>query len=303
MRVVFRHLPLITIHDKALLAAEAAEAAGAQAKFWEMHNLLFMRQQEWRGLSEAQFRVTLEAYAHDLGLDVAAFTKALEEGTYRAKVQASYDQAVGMGIMATPTYFLNGQYFDGPRTPFIMDALVVLFNHRGPQYDAPGEMNLDPEGTYIATVETTRGTFCIELYPDRAPRLVNSFVFLAGQGFFDGTPFHRVLPGLVVQGGDPTGTGFGGPGYHLADEIDPDLKHDAPGVVSMANTGADTNGSQFFITLDALPAMDGRHSIIGRVVQGMDVVQRMTPRDAPRGSDATPDRIIRITIGSTCDVS
>lgn len=286
-----------------MLAGQAAEAAGAQGAFWEMHDLLFARQNEWSGLSEDAFRTALEGYARDLGLDVEAFTEALDAGTYRAKVQASYDQAAAMGLPGTPTYFINGQYFDGPRSSYVMDALAVWFNYNGVQYDAPGEMNLDPEGTYIATVETTQGTFCIELYPDRAPELVNSFVFLASEGYFDGTDFHRVIPGFVVQGGDPSGTGLGGPGYRIPDEIDPELKHDGPGVVSMANAGADTNGSQFFITLTALPDLDGGYSIIGRVVEGMDVVEAMTPRDLQQGIIATPDRIERITVGSVCGAS
>lgn len=285
-----------------MLAAEAAEAAGAQGAFWEMHDLLFARQQEWAGLSEAEFRTALEGYARDLDLDAEAFASALDDGTYRDKVQASYDQAMALELPGTPMVFINGRYL-GQHNPYMMDALAVWFNYDGVQYDAPGEMNLDPGGTYIATVETTRGTFCIELYPDRAPRLVNSFVFLAGEGYFDDTPFHRVVPGFVVQGGDPTGTGIGGPGYYIEDEIDPELKHDAAGVVSMANAGADTNGSQFFITLDALPDLDGGYSIIGRVVQGMDVVEGMTPRDLQQGIDATPDRIQRIAIGPACNAS
>ncbi len=286
-----------------MLAAEAAEAAGAQGAFWEMHDLLFGRQEEWSGLSEEAFRTTLEGYARDLELDVEAFTEALGAGTYAAKVQAAYDQAAGMGLPGTPTYFINGQYYNGPRSSYVLDAVAVWFNYDGVQYDAPGEMDLDPEETYVATVETTQGAFCVELYPARAPRLVNSFVFLASEGFFDGTPFHRVIPGFVVQGGDPSGTGLGGPGYRVDDEVDPDLKHDGPGVVSMANAGPNTNGSQFFITLDALPDLDGGFSIIGRVAEGMDVVAKMTPRDLQQGIIATPDRIERITVGSVCDAS
>lgn len=234
---------------------------------------------------------------------MAAFDEALDEGAYRPKVQASFDRAVEIGINATPTLFINGQYYNGPRSPYVLNALVTLFKYDGPQYDAPGEMNLDPEDPYIATVETTKGDFCIELYQKQAPRLVNSFVFLVGEGYYDDTPFHRVIPEFVVQGGDPTGTGFGTPGYRLPDEIDPNLKHDGPGVVSMANAGPNTNGSQFYITLTALPDLDGGYSIIGQVVEGMDVVESMTPVDAQNGLVATPDRIERITIGSTCAAS
>jgi cyclophilin family peptidyl-prolyl cis-trans isomerase len=303
VRIVYRHFPLTSIHEKAMLAAEAAEAAGAQGAFWEMHDLLFAQQSAWADQSVEAFRTTLEGFARDLDLDGDAFTEALDSGTYRGVVEDALDEAIELGLPGTPMLFINGQYYDGPRSAYVLDAIAVWLNYDGVQYDAPGEMNLDPEGTYIATVETTQGSFCIELYPARAPKLVNSFVFLASEGFFDDTPFHRVIPGFVVQGGDPTGTGLGGPGYRIEDEIDPDLLHDGPGVVSMANAGANTNGSQFFITLDALPDLDGGYSIIGRVVEGMEVVERMTPRDLQQGISATPDRIERMTIGSTCDAS
>ena len=130
-----------------------------------------------------------------------------------------------------------------------------------------------------ATIETTKGTIVVELAGDEAPKTVENFVKLAKQGFYNGIVFHRVIPGLMIQTGDPTGTGRGGPGYTFADEISPKLHHDVPGVLSMANAGPNTNGSQFFITLAATPWLDGKHAIFGRVVEGQAVVEQIAAAD------------------------
>jgi cyclophilin family peptidyl-prolyl cis-trans isomerase len=151
------------------------------------------------------------------------------------------------------------------------------------QYDAPPPMSLDPSKRYTATIATSLGDIVIELFADKAPMTVNNFVFLARDGYYDGVTFHRVIPGFMAQTGDPSGTGAGGPGYRFADEFDPGLRHDGPGVVSMANAGPGTNGSQFFITHVATPHLDGRHSVFGRVVGGMDVVLAIPERD-PRSA-------------------
>ena len=126
-----------------------------------------------------------------------------------------------------------------------------------------------------ATIETTKGTIVIELYQDEAPKTVANFIKLAKQGFYNGIIFHRVIPGFMIQTGDPTGTGSGGPGYTFEDEISPNLMHDGPGVVSMANAGPNTNGSQFFITLAATPWLNGKHAIFGRVVEGQVIVEQI----------------------------
>ena len=126
-----------------------------------------------------------------------------------------------------------------------------------------------------AIIETSKGRIVIELYKDEAPKTVENFVKLATKGFYNGILFHRVIPGFMVQSGDPTGTGMGGPGYAFADEFAPSLHHDGPGVVSMANSGPNTNGSQFFITLAATPWLDGKHAICGHVVEGQEVVDRI----------------------------
>ncbi|HRK73424.1 MAG TPA: peptidylprolyl isomerase [Rhodothermales bacterium] len=137
-----------------------------------------------------------------------------------------------------------------------------------PQWSAAPEMEIDTEKTYIATIETSKGHIELELYPAYAPKTVNNFVFLAKQGFYNGTVFHRVIPDFMVQGGDPTGTGRGGPGYRFDDEFAGNPLVHEPGVISMANAGPRTNGSQFFITHIQTPWLDGKHTVFGKVTAG-----------------------------------
>jgi peptidyl-prolyl cis-trans isomerase B (cyclophilin B) len=133
-------------------------------------------------------------------------------------------------------------------------------------------MQIDPAKTYRATITTSKGTIELELYPEHAPKTVNNFVFLAREGFYDGVTFHRVIDNFMIQGGDPSGSGRGGPGYKFEDEIAGNpLKHET-GVISMANAGPNTNGSQFFITHSPQPHLNGKHTVFGKVVNGQDVV-------------------------------
>jgi cyclophilin family peptidyl-prolyl cis-trans isomerase len=145
-------------------------------------------------------------------------------------------------------------------------------------------MVIDPQKHYTATFKTEKGDFVVELYADKVPRTVNNFVFLARDKFYDGVTFHRVIRDFMAQGGDPTGTGTGGPGYKFADEFHPSLKHNGPGILSMANAGPNTNGSQFFITHRATSHLDNKHSVFGKVVKGMDVVLSIPDRDPGRAA-------------------
>ena len=164
------------------------------------------------------------------------------------------------------------------------------------QYASAPPMLIDQSKQYTAMVKMAKGgEFVIQLYVDKAPITVNSFVFLARQGYFDGITFHRVLEGFMAQGGDPTGTGTGGPGYQFINE-DSDLKFDKAGVVAMANAGRDTNGSQFFITFGPAEALNGGYTIFGQVISGMEVVNGIRRRDPQQNPSYPGDAIESITI-------
>jgi peptidylprolyl isomerase len=164
------------------------------------------------------------------------------------------------------------------------------------QFSTPPPMQIDVNKQYFATVKMAKGgEFVIQLYPDKAPITVNSFVFLANKGFFNGTTFHRVLEGFMAQGGDPTGTGTGGPGYSFVNEKN-DLTFDKPGVVAMANAGPDTNGSQFFIMFGPYNLSEDDYTIFGQVISGMDVVNGLTRRDPQQNPTYAGDAIESITI-------
>jgi len=141
------------------------------------------------------------------------------------------------------------------------------------------EMQIDPKKQYTATIKTDVGDIVVKLFADKTPKTVNNFVFLAREGFYNDTIFHRVINDFMVQGGDPTGTGMGGPGYKFSDEFDTSLKHDKPGILSMANAGPNTNGSQFFITHVPTPWLDNKHSVFGEVTGGLDVLFSIPARD------------------------
>ena len=148
------------------------------------------------------------------------------------------------------------------------------------QYNAPPPLTINPDASYTATFKTAKGDIVVELFAKQVPNTVNNFVFLAREGFYDNITFHRVIPDFMAQGGDPEGSGRGGPGYQFADEFDPSLRHDKPGILSMANAGPNTNGSQFFITHVPTPHLDGKHSVFGQVAEGMDVVLSLANGDA-----------------------
>jgi len=164
------------------------------------------------------------------------------------------------------------------------------------QYASEPPLGIDVTKQYFATVKMAKGgEFVIQLYPDKAPKTVNSFVFLACRGYFDGITFHRVIEEFMAQGGDPTGTGGGGPGYQFVNE-DSDLTFDKAGVVAMANSGRDTNGSQFFVTFVPYPGLNGNYTIFGQIVSGMDVVNGITRRDPSQNPDYPGDTIESIKI-------
>ena len=163
------------------------------------------------------------------------------------------------------------------------------------QWKTPPAMEIDPKKKYTARMETDKGTIVIELFADKAPKTVNNFVFLSRQGYYEGVIFHRVIANFMVQGGDPTGSGSGGPGYKFEDEFHPSLRHNKRGILSMANAGPGTNGSQFFITHGPTPHLDNKHSVFGQVIEGEDVLMSIPPRD-PGNRNAPAVKIVRIEI-------
>jgi cyclophilin family peptidyl-prolyl cis-trans isomerase/protein-disulfide isomerase len=479
IKLVYHEFPLMQLtqsgqpfHDKAQLAAEAAEAAGAQGKFWEMHHLLFTNQTDWSGMAPADFPAQLDKYAAQIGLDLPRFKADIGSQGIAKRVQAAFDQAGKMQLQGTPTVFINDKPYqmaltpellrfaikltkegvfgqnpglmidpaspytatiattkgtvvlalDAAKAPQTVNSFVFLARHgwydntpflvvtpkfviagdpgqtngfpgyttgaennavdqahagmvgmfpldqqgqyfgslffiardvltsttglpffgqvvsgsdtlaalepkaspqvtttdviqsitiEGPivtpkptavptpakQWTAEPAMQIDANKSYTATLHTAKGDVVIQLLPKIAPHTVNSFVFLARQGFYDGVTFHRVLPGFMAQGGDPTGTGTGGPGYQFQDEITTTVTFDGAGVVAMANAGPNTNGSQFFITYAAQPSLNGHYSIFGKVVAGMDAVLALSPRDPGMNPTAPPgDAILSVTI-------
>jgi len=149
----------------------------------------------------------------------------------------------------------------------------------GKQYAAPPQMTIDTEKKFTATFDTSKGKIVCELYPENAPKTVNNFVFLARDGFYNGTKFHRVISDFMIQGGDPQGTGRGGPGYQFADELDGDWRKHKVGSLSMANAGPNTNGSQFFITHIVTDWLDGKHTVFGQVLEGQEIVNSIAQGD------------------------
>jgi cyclophilin family peptidyl-prolyl cis-trans isomerase len=261
-----------------------------------MHDMLYETQSTWSSFSAQDFTDWMIEMAGQMGMDRAQFESDLLSDEIASFAASTWTDGQAIGLSGTPTIIFNSLY-RANGDPDTLNAYVELIKLEGRRFTECPPQTIDPEATYLATVETEKGSFVIKLFPDVAPLAVNSFIFLAEHGWFDGITFHRVLPGFVAQSGDPTGTGYGGPGYTFKNEISDDLSFDRAGLVAMANAGADSNGSQFFITYDAVPDLNGSYTIFGEVVEGMDVVESITPRDPQPGLDLPPgDRILSITI-------
>ncbi|HUF39292.1 MAG TPA: peptidylprolyl isomerase [Anaerolineales bacterium] len=293
VRVVFRHFPLVTNHDKAALASIAAEAAGAQGRFWEMHDLLFARQTEWAAMGPDAFKIWVTDRAVELGLNVVQFDADLESPALAGLAQTAYEEAIAAGVPGTPFLLINGRIYSGPTDYDNLSVIVRLYKLQERQYRSCPPMIIDPARAYLATIVTEYGEIVFELFPANAPRAVNNFVFLALDGFYDGVTFHRVFPGYIAQTGDPSGTGFGGSGYAFVRE-DGGLLFDAAGTVAL---DSEANGSQFFITYSPLPTLDGSYTIFGRVIEGFEVLEALNSRDPNDGvNQPLGDLILTILI-------
>ena len=296
VRLVFRHFPLY-VHDKSLLAAQAVEAAGLQEpkKFFELKNRIFEQRGLWVEMPPEQFQIWVVEEAARIGLDQARFAADLTNEDVITKVRQAQQDAIRIQLPGTPFVLINGDPYQGPRDYDSLEDILNLFLLDRRQYNECPPITINPLKTYLATIETEVGDIVIELFVAQAPTAVNNFVFLAREGWYDHVMFHRVLPGFMAQTGDPSGTGYGGPGYAFGDEISPDLVFDRPGLVAMANSGANTNGSQFFITLSDAKNLNGKYTIFGEVIKGLEVAQNLTPRD-PSQAGELPDGILLTTI-------
>ncbi len=300
LRVVFRPVPAlnyISQLDKTQVSVQAALAAGDEGKFWEMRARLTDKYADWSTLSVAQFKDWAAKQASEIGMDPAKFAGAMDSPEMAARAKAAYEAAAALNL-SIPIAFINGTLQGRAALSYEgLDSTIGLIALGMRQFKTCPPFNIDPARQYTATLHTEKGDIVMQLFADKTPLAVNSFVFLAHQGWFDGVTFHRVIPGYIAQAGDPSGTGTGGPGYFFANEIRSDLNFDQPGRVGVANAGPDTNGSQFFIVYGPQPKLDGSYTVFAQVIKGMDVVESLTARD-PQTTPGLPpgDRILTVTI-------
>lgn len=268
--LVYRPFPQPDLHDKAGLAAQAAEAAGRQGAFWEMFDVLYARQDEWVDLSEPAYLDWLVTRAVEIGLERASFSADLQDPAIEASIEAAAARARQAGVPGAPILYLNGVAFQPPPTPINLEASLRLELLVQRQYNAYPSAVLDGTASYQARLRFGGFEMRVQLYPEAAPLAVNSFIFLSQEGWYDGSPVHRVVPGILFETGDPSGTGLGGPGYNFPTEAAAGLLFDRAGRVAMSSVGPGTNGSQFFVTLSPQPTLNGSRTIFGQVVEGLE---------------------------------
>ncbi len=297
VQIVRRLFPLVTINDKAAVAAQAAEAAAEQGKFWEVHDLLYKQQATWINLSAEDFEQWIGTQASALGMNVDQFKSDLKREDIVARVQQAWNNGQKIGLPGTPLVLINGQIYGGPRDYNSLNDILQLILLGKRQFASCPPVTVQQNKQYIATLHTEKGDVKIQLYANKAPITVNSFIYLAKNGWYDNITFHTVLPDHFAQTGDPSGTGKGNPGYYIITEFDPSLTFNKPGMVAMVNSGPDTSGSQFFITYAPVADFNGKFTIFGEVISGMDVIEALTPRDAKPGESTPPgDTLINIAI-------
>jgi len=292
VRLVYRHFPLTNAHDKAALALLAAEAAHLQGHFLEMHRRLYALQSEWIGLSPQAFEGYLLQQAEALGLDAQRFRADLHSEALAPLPEQLLQRGLQIGLPGTPLLLINGQVYTGPQDYSSLRFSAALLQLGRRQFSSCPPQVIDSHKTYFATLKLAQGEVIIKLYAQQAPITVNNFVFLARQGWYENIPIHRVAPGLMIQTGDPSGTGAGNPGYLIADE-NLQVEYNRAGLVGMANAGAGTGGSQFFITLGAAPQFNGLYPLFGEVVSGLEVLQALEAREVVLGAEPLPAVILQ----------
>ena len=280
IRLVLRPFPLLGVHEKAAQALAGWYAANEQAGAWTLYDQLLLDRGQWRSLDVPAFRRLLLTWAAQAGMDVDRFAADMVATATLEQIEADYRQAMASGVPGVPFILINGLPHRASLDHPNLEAAVRLALLAGDQYAAPGEVELAGVDRAAVKLVTNLGTIDLQLYPQAAPRAVESFLYLAEQGWYDGAGFYRVTPGRWVETGDPTNTGLGHAGYHLPDEFDPSLTFDRAGMLAMANDGPGTNSSRFLITLAPISGLEGSHTIFGRVVEGLDLLQSLPARQA-----------------------
>ena len=296
VRLVYLNTSLAK-YDKDALAFQAAEAADLQGKFWEMNDLLFEKLAEWFTLAPGEFEAWAAQQAAGLGMDANRFQVDFQGSVVAGRLQQTVQSAENQSV-TPPMLFINSSTpYAGMADFASLDAVVRIEILVARQFSACPPWAIDPLKQYFATLHTAKGDVVIQLYADQVPLAVNSFVFLAREGWYDGMTFYKVLPNILAMTGDPSDTGMGNPGYLFDTEMPADLHFDRPGMVAMENNGLNTNGSRFFITLAPDPSLDGQNTIFGQVLSGLDVLNSLTARDPQPGIYYPPgDELIRVTI-------
>ncbi|MEP7134040.1 MAG: peptidylprolyl isomerase [Chloroflexota bacterium] len=297
IRLVTRPFPIYIVNDKSAYATLDVEAAAEQGKFWELNDLFFAQQANWINLSVEDFNQWVITQVTALGMNVEQFKTDRAREDIVAKVQKAWDAGHQINLPGTPIVVINGDLYQGPRDYASLNDIAHLIILGKRQFTTCPPFTVKTNKQYIATLHTAKGDVTIELFADKTPVTVNSFIYLAQNGWYDNITFHRVIPKLFAQTGDPSGTGKGNPGYYLITEILPSLTFNTPGMVAMTNSGPDTSGGQFFITYAPAAQFNGKYTIFGQVLTGMDILQSLTPRDTQPGANTPPgDKLINITI-------
>ena len=263
-----------------------------------MHDFLFTNQAKWQNQKPDEFQKWLVDQSTKLGLDKSRFETDLSSPEVAAIAKKAWDDGLKIQLPGAPIILVNGEIIKWQSTLFEgLESVILLAMLPEKQFNTCPPVVIDLSKQYNARLKTSKGEFIIRLFTDKAPNTVNNFVFLAQKGWYENVPFHLVIPGLMARTGDPSGTGLGGPGYFIPNEIRSSLRFDRAGMVGMANSAPDINGSQFFITYAPAPDLDGQYTIFGQVLKGMDVLESLTPRDPSEGVNLPPgDKIISVTI-------
>lgn len=279
LQYVFRPFPLLAVHEKSAQAVAALFAAQDQGAYWNMHDLLFQSRQEWANLETTEFRSWLLERAETEGVDPRVLAEDMTRATTLEAIENAYRGARASGVPGVPFLLLNGRPHLLPLDHQHLEAAVRLALLERQQFSEAPSSELDPTVSYRALLEFDVGEVIVQLYPQASPKGVSSFVHLAEAGWYNDTVLYRIVPGQIVEGGDPTATGLADAGYHFDSEINPALTFDQAGMVGLVNEGPGSNSARFFITLRARPDLNASQTIIGRVIAGMQYLQDLEARE------------------------